>query len=278
MSPRAVNLAFLSAVTHTAGSLGFSSEGMRLIITLEDAGARSFLEKTVNNLYGGYTEESKRDIVIKGGMLDMLLTDCGILTKDYALRAGIDRKLIHSDLTKTAYIRGAFIGCGSVYVKSGYHLEFPVSNELLAKDILSVLSHFNIQAKTLVRGAKTVAYVKGADGVSDTLALLGASKAVLELNSRFVDRQIKQLANRRSNCDLANIDKTVSAGERQRGAIQKLMNAGIFGSLDIKLKQAGQARLDNPDLSLAETAELLCLTKSGLSHRLNKLIDISLNI
>ena len=42
-------------------------------------------------------------------------------------------------------------------------------------------------------------------------------------------------------------------------------------NLPPKLREAAEARLNNPEATLAELAELLGIGKSGMNHRLSKL-------
>lgn len=81
----------------------------------------------------------------------------------------------------------------------------------------------------------------------------------------------------RVNCEAANVDKTVDAALEQRRAIQILRDRGALETLSPKLREAAQLREAHPELSLAQLAAL-CeppVTKSSLSHRLRKLIQLS---
>jgi hypothetical protein len=83
--------------------------------------------------------------------------------------------------------------------------------------------------------------------------------------------------NRRVNCESANVDKTVDAALEQRRAIHALREAGVLEDLTPKLKEAAALRETYPELSLSQLAALCQppVTKSSLSHRLKKLIEMS---
>ena len=86
-------------------------------------------------------------------------------------------------------------------------------------------------------------------------------------------KEMRNEANRRANCDQANIDKAVAAAEKQIRAIRKV---GIENMND-KLAQVARVRLENPDVSLTELGEMLDppLKKAGVNGRMNKIIKMA---
>ena len=88
-----------------------------------------------------------------------------------------------------------------------------------------------------------------------------------------VYKDFRNKANRITNCETANIDKTVSASGQTLEAIAYLKKRGAFETLPAPLREAAALREQNPDLSLKELAGLVRppLSKSGLSHRMKKL-------
>jgi len=83
--------------------------------------------------------------------------------------------------------------------------------------------------------------------------------------------------NRKVNCDTANVMKTVDAAAAQIEAIERLKATGEFEALSEKLKQTAQLRLDNPELSIMELADISIppVTKSCINHRLRKLAQMA---
>ena len=83
--------------------------------------------------------------------------------------------------------------------------------------------------------------------------------------------------NRRLNCDSANLDKAILAAQDQIEAIRRLETAGVLEKLPEKLRQTAELRVKNPELTLAELAEMFAppVTKSCLNHRLRKLTDLA---
>ena len=81
--------------------------------------------------------------------------------------------------------------------------------------------------------------------------------------------------NRATNCVAKNIEKTISAATRQMEAIDKLMEVGRLEALPESLRTTAMVRYRNPDATLDELVRLHepPISKSGLNHRLKKLLD-----
>jgi DNA-binding protein WhiA len=109
------------------------------------------------------------------------------------------------------------------------------------------------------------------------LNVVGAHKALLNLENLRVEKEVRNTVNRKVNCETANIGKTVSAAARQIEDITRIKERGGFKLLPDYLRQTAELRLEYPDASLQELGELLCppLGKSGVNHRLRKLAAIA---
>lgn len=190
-----------------------------------------------------------------------------------------------------ATLRGFFLGAGAVSLKSGYHLEFAFLDPLVAAECVNLLfgaeiseaepdtpqASAGLPVKSIKRKGKTVVYLKDSAAVSDLLAYMGAHKAVLELYGLSASRDANRTTNRRLNCDMANIDKTVRAGTKQAELIGRLEESGALKNLDDKLRETAALRLSHPEASLSDLAELTFLTKSGIRNRLRKLCELAEN-
>ena len=132
----------------------------------------------------------------------------------------------------------------------------------------------DLDPKEAERNGHTLLYFKKADQISDFLARIGAHVAAVSILTAKVDKEMRNTITRQINCDSANADKTVSAALRQNAAIRKLLLRDGIDSLPEPLHDAALLRLANPEASLADLALLSNppVTKSCLSHRLNKII------
>jgi DNA-binding protein WhiA len=172
---------------------------------------------------------------------------------------------------RTAYLRGAFQGAGSVTrpgSRGGHHLEFVHRDESF---IRRVAAFSRAPLRIVRRRGWWVAYTKSADGVTTLLAQMGLHDAVLEYEARAVLGEAKGNANRITNFDAANAGRTATAAARQQKALETLDP----GRLPPALREMLELRLEHPDASLAELARLGNLSKSAANHRLRRLVSLS---
>lgn len=275
--------AFLSALVHTGGSLVFARGGMKIVISAGAKGIKNKVEKYALEMLDGVTVSgTDGETVIGGSGLTAALYALGIFRKsdegETKVEEGIPHTIVAERCCGVNYLRGAFLGAGSLYIGKGYHLEFAVESKALAEDLRALLDRYGIAAKITDRKEKSVVYIKDSEGVSDCLALMGASDAVLGLNSEAATRQFRQYMNRQNNCDLANISKTVNAAVRQCEDIELIDRKIGLSSLGDKLEVVARARLSAREASFSALAESLGLSKSTLKNRLAKICEIAAGI
>ena len=179
-----------------------------------------------------------------------------------------------------AILRGAFLGAGSINnPENKYHLEIILSTLSNMEKVIKMLNNFEIKAKKLERKNGYSIYLKDGEEISKLLALIGANSGVLKFEEIRVIKEIKNNVNRKVNYETANLNKTVNAAVKQINAIKELKKKGKFNSLPDSLKEIAELRLENPDSSLQELGQRLStpIGKSGVNHRLNKIIDLSSN-
>jgi len=276
---RKTKLAFFGAYARTAGEFVLSNGEKRFIVRCESSAIKERLIQILIESYSlnaGYAEDKKL-IIIGGSFTDKLLSDLKIFVSG-SYQPAVPADNMSDSSIAAATLRGLFLGAGSVTLSGGYHLEFAFTNGFLAASCVSVLEKLGVTAKTAVRGGKSIVYVKDSESVSDTLAVLGASKAVLELSGVSVERDANRLTNRRLNCDIANIDKTIALSAAHTAAIKALEKTGVLKNLDEKLRETARLRLEHPEASLNDLAAFTGVSKSGIRHRLDKLVELAKGI
>lgn len=179
---------------------------------------------------------------------------------------------------KRAVIRGAFMGGGLINnPNSKYHLEITFNSEENQKIVQDIISDFNITTKSLIRKNGCSLYIKEGEIISDFLAVIGANKAVIRYEEIRVIKDKRNNINRIVNCETANLNKTIEASVLQIQAINLIKSKRKFEELPENLKEIAEIRLKNPDANLVELGEMLDtpISKSGVNHRLNKLLEIA---
>lgn len=186
----------------------------------------------------------------------------------------IDPRLIRCGHCFSAFVASAFLCCGTMTDPSKeYNLEFLCPRYNLAKDLEGILAEHEFTPRRTVRKGVNVIYVKASEQVADLLTFMGAGGAAMQIMDHKMFKELRNKTNRLNNCEMANIDKVVTANVAAKKAIEYLQQKGDFDALPAPLRQAAQLRLDWPDLSLAQLVEKSPepISKSGLSHRLKKL-------
>lgn len=189
--------------------------------------------------------------------------------------------LTPKECCRSAYLRGAFLGGGSMLdPKTRYHLEFDTKYEGYAERIHELLRRKGISAKITKRKGRFVVYIKEYSAIADTLGAMGAVGAAMEIYNISIEKEIRNTANRQANCEIANIEKTTKTAVAQIEAIRKIEKCMGFENLPETLKEIADIRCRFPDESLKELGERLNppLGKSGVNHRLKRIEEIARNL
>ncbi|MDD4796933.1 MAG: DNA-binding protein WhiA, partial [Eubacteriales bacterium] len=140
-----------------------------------------------------------------------------------------------------------------------------------AEAVKALLDSCSIAAKTAQRGEKHVVYLKLGEHITALMALTGAHATLLDYENVRAMKDLRNNVNRVVNCESANLGKLSNAVARQRMCIDKLMRDDRFRLLNDDLQATAYARLDHPEATLRELADILGISKSGVSHRLSRI-------
>lgn len=287
-------LAEISGFLRTCGKVRLEGLGkMSYVLTTENAAAARRIIVLMKDYFGIKLELSigKSTVLKKNNVYEMTLSsddNCkGILREAGILKIregfdvfnyGIDESLIHKKCCKKAFLRGAFLGSGSITDPGkSYHLEIASTNELLSANLIRLMEQLGIPARETQRREYYLVYLKDSELIGDFLAATGAYNARLDLENIKMTKELRNRANRIVNCDSANLDKTIAASEKHVRAIEKIIAKRGLDSLPEKLAEIAQLRIEEPGLSLADLGKMMDppLGKSGVNHRLNKILEIA---
>ncbi len=189
--------------------------------------------------------------------------------------------ILKDNCCKMAFLRGAFLGGGSISDPSkNYHAEFVTKNARLADFVAELLICADISAKITVRKNSFVIYIKDSEAIASLLGLMGAGMSMMEFYNIKIEREVRNNVNRQVNCDSANVDKITAAASKQLEAIRKIKATIGLESLPATLVEIATLREQNPEMSLKELGTLLLppIGKSGVNHRLERICEIADNL
>ena len=251
----------LTATTRHIKSLFFEITGTQPVVTLTEQGAQRMLRRFEIN-------------VVASGRTTALLERTGIIERNdglLTLAQGISPLLTGNKCCRKALLKGLFLGAGTMSdpVK-GYHLEIRTQDKALSADIRRIMNSFtDIHAGISTRGADYVVYLKAAEQVSDMLGIMGAGVHLLAYEEKRIMHELRGTTNRMFNCDTANMDRAISAGEKQIWAINVIEKGPGIESLSAKLREAATVRKANPEASLSEIGAMFVppVSKSSAAAR-----------
>ncbi len=200
------------------------------------------------------------------------------INADGTLSLHLNGALVETDEARAAFCRGAFLAGGSVSDPSSrYHLELVTSHSALSREVVSLLLDLDLPAKLATRKSNNIIYLKESGHIEDFLTRIGAPLCALELMQTKLVKDVRNNINRQVNFEVANLSKTADAAKNHIAAIKKLQDLGVLDTLSSQLQTAANLRLSNPEISLSELAKLSedGVGKSGLNHRLNKLVSLA---
>lgn len=174
------------------------------------------------------------------------------------------------------FFRGAFLASGFVNPpdKPG-RIELSTADADLACESATALTrHFRLP-KLSVRRGNQIIYYRDAESIEYFLSYIGANKAAFAIINAQMLKEKNNEVNRKKNCDIANITKSVTASGIYIDAIQNLIASGDFEKLPAELKQTAMLRMENDTLTLAELASMENppISKSQVSKRLQKIYN-----
>lgn len=210
-----------------------------------------------------------------------ILQNLDIMGKNQlTINAHVPNWIMKDEQLSRSYLRGAFLAGGSVNnpETSRYHLEIYSLYETHNADILRLMNHFDLHAKTSERRSGYISYLKEAERIADFLQVIGATNAMLKFEDIRIVRDMRNSVNRLVNCENANMNKTIDAATKQIENIKYIANTIGFESLPLKLREIAELRLNYPEKTLGELGELVpsgAISKSGINHRLRKLNEMA---
>ncbi len=292
-SERCCRVSELAAIIRMSGTMqlmGFQK--LNLKITTENPAIARKIFKLLKMCFGIHTEimvkknknlkkNNNYILIVTSSMgANEVLKEVGILKEkdNFFINNTIPEDLFKDDDCKKAYIRGAFLGGGSVSdPEKNYHLEFVTNNEAFSINFKELINSFGFNAKIVGRKNNYVVYLKESEQISDLLNIIGAHGALLSLENIKIVKEMRNNVNRIVNCETANLSKTVNAAVRQMENIEYIQNTIGLEALPDNLREIAYLRIEYEDLSLKELGEMVTppIGKSGVNHRLRKIEKIA---
>jgi DNA-binding protein WhiA len=282
-------IAEISALFHSAGSLHLRGRGewalhldlasgvvaRRAFALLRDEGIRGEIRTYRRRAFDRAT---RFQLHLAGGEDALrVLVDAGVVDSRHAPLERPPRRVVARSCCRAAYLRGAFLGAGSLSSRRSPHLELRVASLEGASFLASLAGREGIALGVQERRSHAAAYAKGWEAIESLLALMGASETVLVLEERAVIAATRAEANRLANADHANLVRTSRAARAQLEAAARLRADGRLERLPVTLREAAELRLRHPTHSLRELAARASppASKAAMHRRLRRVEELA---
>ena len=273
-SARHCQLAELAAIYHFCGRFVQKNDGKAVIFfNCENVLVANKCFTLLKKAFTIYSDSKNNDFIcFDKEKFQLEISDAEIADK-------INTALMSSSVSqksccRRAYLRGAYL-CGGSITDPGksYHLEIVCKDEMSANMVSELFNTFDLDVKLVMRGRYYIVYIKDSSKIVLALNICEAPVALMEYENAIIMKDVRNSINRQNNCDVANLNKTVSAAQDVIADIKKLIGTKEYENLPDNVKEIAMLRIENPDASLKELGELLDppLGKSGVNHRLRKL-------
>jgi DNA-binding protein WhiA len=283
-------IAQTSAIIHMDGSLHIlGNEKLALDVSTENAAVARLIYRYLTEDFHLQVESIVRRSVLHKvnnylihapfqPALNQSLNELGILDDHMLPAQGVLHRIIKKDCCAIAYLRGAFLGGGSISdPKGNYHFELTTDNAELAHDLQQLINRFDLHSKISNRKKNFAVYMKDSEEILTFLALIGAYNALLKWEDERIIKEMRAQVNRLVNCDTANLNKAVTAAAMQIDDIQTIDELFGLSNLPASLQEFARLRVEYPYVSLKELGELFNppLSKSAVNHRARRIVELA---
>jgi len=287
-------LAELSALVRVSGTIQLLGRGRtNLLITTENPAIARMIFVLFKRSMQVHTDIDtvKNTVLRKNNSYQIKITDSTDILKkleimiedegSVIINNGLPKTLLENECCKRAYIRGTFLGGGSLSdPEKSYHMELITHREDYAEELMSLINSYGLHARVIGRKKNYIVYLKEGDQIVDLLNIIGAHTALMSFENTRIVKSMRNNINRLVNCETANLNKMVGAAVKQKQYIEIIDEHIGLEALPDNLREIAMIRLNNTDVSLKELGQLLNppIGKSGVNHRLRKIEKLALDI
>lgn len=187
--------------------------------------------------------------------------------------------IIHNEEILKGYMRGIFLSCG--YIKSPekeYALDLFLDNEEIADKVYNILNFKKKKISKTKKKNKILVYLRNSEDIMDILVMIDAMQSFFEYEETTMIKNLKNKTIREMNWEVANETKALNTGNNQIKMIKYIGEKIGINNLTPVLEEAAFLRLNNPESSLQELADMIKISKSGIRNRFRRIEKIYLSL
>jgi DNA-binding protein WhiA len=218
--------------------------------------------------------------VVLAERVERVLAETAILDAAGRLTHGVPGALVRGRDAAACYLRGAFLGRGSVSAPTREpHLEIGAPDERTAGGLAALLSRLDLPARSGTRADQDLHRVllKSGEAIGRALATMGATSAYLAWEDGRIRREVRGEAVRLANADQANLRRSVAAALAQVALVEAAVARLGWEGMPADVADVAALRLANPEATLAELGASLRppRSKGAVLARLRRLRELA---
>lgn len=250
---------------------------VKILCTTEDTAKRLVRDAKMSGT--GLVADGPERVGRRGGSVFEVLfaaADFESFITDYLLPDTITDKISSSENLRRAMLRGAFLARGSMSdPNKTYRIEILCKTDAFVKMLVLLMHAENIRPTTRVSDVTWAIYFKKHDEICDFLVILGAVNQMMELQNIRAQHDVNGMVARSVNLDNWTVKQQSEASARRTKQLEKLLSSDKANRIPKELLEVAKIHIDNPGLSLTELGRLMDppISKSGMNHRIQKLLD-----
>lgn len=250
---------------------------VKILCTTEDTAKRLVRDAKMSGT--GLVPDGPERVGRRGGSVFEVLfaaADFESFITDYLLPDTITDKISSSENLRRAMLRGAFLARGSMSdPNKTYRIEILCKTDAFVKMLVLLMHAENIRPTTRVSDVTWAIYFKKHDEICDFLVILGAVNQMMELQNIRAQHDVNGMVARSVNLDNWTVKQQSEASARRTKQLEKLLSSDKANRIPKELLEVAKIHIDNPGLSLTELGRLMDppISKSGMNHRIQKLLD-----
>jgi DNA-binding protein WhiA len=273
-----------------AAAMGKAQPRLTLVLASRSGGVARLAFWLLHAAYGvrpdfrvrgrGALAPGARYEVVLAERVERVLADTAIFDRAGRLSHGVPGALVRRRDAAACYLRGAFLGRGSVSSPTREpHLEIGVPDERTARGLAALLGRLDLPASTGARPDQDLHRVllKSGEAIGRALATMGATSAYLAWEDGRIRREVRGGAVRLANADHANLRRSVAAAMAQVALVESAVARLGWDALPADVADVAELRLANPEATLTELGALLRppRSKGAVLARLRRLQDLT---
>lgn len=190
--------------------------------------------------------------------------------------SGYDKlELANYDEKFKGFLRGLFLSCG--YIKSPekeYAMDFFIDSEEIGEKLYNTLKKKDKRVFKTKKRNKALIYLRNSEDIMDIMVNIGAITEFFKYEEVTMMRDLKNKTIREINWEIANETKTLDTGKKQIKMIRYIGKKIGLNNLSGVLEEVAFLRLQNPESSLTELADMVGISKSGIRNRFRRIEQV----